>query len=85
VAVISAQTDLAQFKGRFELQFEADPTLGLHVLRILDEYFRESTSPGLLVYEEFLVADKPLDRDARREVAQEIARAHQLMRTLLRP
>ena len=39
--------------------------------RILGTYFRETTSPGLLVYEEFIVADKPLDRNARREVGQE--------------
>jgi hypothetical protein len=54
----------------------------VHVLRILDEYFRENISPGLLVYEEFLVADRPFDRDARREVAQEIERAHRMMQNL---
>jgi hypothetical protein len=37
----------------------------------------------MLVYEEFLVADRPLDRDVRREVAQEIERAHHVLRTLL--
>ncbi len=35
-------------------------------------------------YEEFIVADKPLDRNARREVGQEIERAHKLMLKLLR-
>jgi len=34
-------------------------------------------------YEEFIVADKPLDRNARREVSQEIERAHKLMLKLL--
>ena len=57
---------------------------GLRVLKILGTYFRETTSPGLLVYEEFIVADKPLDRNARREVGPEIERAHQLMLKLLR-
>ena len=52
--------------------------------RILGTYFRETTSPGLLVDEEFIVADKPLDRNARREVSQEIERAHKLMLKLLR-
>jgi hypothetical protein len=37
----------------------------------------------MLVYEEFLMADKPLDRQARHEVAQEIERTHSLMRALL--
>lgn len=82
VAIVSAQINLAQFKEAFQRQFEADPPLGVHVLRILDEYFRENISPGLLVYEEFLVADRPLDRDVRREVAQEIERAHRMMQNL---
>jgi Nucleotidyl transferase AbiEii toxin, Type IV TA system len=83
-AIVSAQRDLAQFKEGFQRQFEADPTLRVHVSRILDEYFRENISPGLLVYEEFLVADRPsLDREARREIQQEIKRVHQLIRILL--
>ena len=65
-------------------KFQADAELGLRVLKVLGTYFRETTSPGLLVYEEFIVADKPLDRNARREVGQEIERAHQLMLKLLR-
>jgi hypothetical protein len=84
VAIVSAQTNLAQFKEAFQRQFEADPPLGARVLQIVDEYFRDSISPGILVYEEFLVADRPLERNVRREVAQEIERAHQLMRTLLK-
>ena len=53
--------------------------MGRRVLKILGTYFRETTSLGLLVYEEFIVANKPLDRNARREVSQEIERAHKLM------
>jgi hypothetical protein len=53
------------------------------VLQVLDEYFRRNISPGMLVYEEFLVADSPFERDARQQVAQEIERSHQLMKTLL--
>ncbi len=64
-------------------KFQADAELGLRVLKVLGTYFRETTSPGLLVYEEFIVADKPLDRNARREVSQEIERAHKLMLKLL--
>jgi len=37
----------------------------------------------MLVYEESLAADKPLGRDARRQLAQEIERAHSLMRAFL--
>jgi hypothetical protein len=70
LAIVSAQTNPAQFKEAFQRQFEADPPLGMRVSQVLHEYFSESTSPGLLVYEGFLVADRPLHRDARRDVAQ---------------
>ena len=82
VAIASAQLDLAQFRAAFHRQFEPDPPLGKRASRILDEYFRENVSPGMLVYEEFLGTDKPLDREARRQVAQEIERAHSIMRAL---
>jgi hypothetical protein len=56
--------------------------LGERVSRILEEYFRDNISPGILVYEEFLLADRPLDRTARQEVAPELERARQLMKRI---
>ncbi|PYV70885.1 MAG: hypothetical protein DMG97_17880 [Acidobacteria bacterium] len=85
VAIVSAQPDLKKFKADFQEQFQANAVLGLRVFRILGSYFRESTSPGLLVYEEFIVADKPLDRDARREVGREVERVHNVMVAVLPP
>jgi toxin FitB len=85
IAVASVQADMKGFRQDFGDQFSADATLGLRVLRILDGYFRTSTSPGLLVYEEHLVGDRPLDRAARSEVAGELARAQQLILGLLPP
>jgi len=83
VAIISAQLDLAEFRNSFYRQFHLDADLGNRVSGILNEYFRDNLSPGLLVYEEFLLANKPLDRGARREVADEMKRAHELMRSSL--
>lgn len=83
IGIVTAQLDQEQFKNDFERQFHGDAGLGIRVLRILDGYFRESTSPGLLVYEESIVADKPLDRGARQQVSQEIERAHKMMLALL--
>ena len=85
VAIVSAQLDIAQFKEAFQRQFESNPPLGKRVSQIVGEYFRENVSPGMLVYEEFLVADRPLDRNTQREVAKEIERAHRLMRAFLGP
>jgi hypothetical protein len=83
VAIVSAQLDLAAFRKAFRYQFNLDPDLGKRVMKILREYFCEDVSPGLLVYEESLVADRPLERDNRREVADELERAHRLMKSLL--
>ena len=85
VAIVKAQTDSKSFKAEFERQFDSNLELGFRVRKILHDYFRETTSPGLLVYEESLVADKPLDRDARREISREVERAHKLMLTLVPP
>ncbi|MFZ0862752.1 MAG: nucleotidyl transferase AbiEii/AbiGii toxin family protein [Candidatus Sulfotelmatobacter sp.] len=79
VAILSVQPDLKLFLRDFEKQFIADLALGVRVLKISDQYFRSNTSPGLLVYEEYLVGDKPLDRAARSEIADEFERAHRLL------
>jgi hypothetical protein len=85
VAVAGAQMDMKGFRQGFENQFSADAALGLRVLRIVDGYFRTNTSPGFLVYEEHLVGDKPLDRAARSEVADELSRAQRLILGFLPP
>jgi hypothetical protein len=79
VAILSVQLDLKSFLRDFERQFIADHALGVRVLKISDQYFRSNTSPGLLVYEEYLVGNKPLDRAARSEIADELERAHHLL------
>ncbi len=84
IAIISAQSDLARFEEAFQRQFASDPALHKRTTHIVHEYFRENVSPGLLVYEEFLVADRPLDRSVRLEVAQEVERAYRLMEALKR-
>ena len=84
VAIVSAQFDIIQFREAFHRQFEPDRRLGNRVSEILERYFGENVSPGILVYEEFLLADKPLDRDIRRQVTEELNRAQRLMSRLLR-
>ncbi|MGB7555486.1 MAG: nucleotidyl transferase AbiEii/AbiGii toxin family protein [Candidatus Korobacteraceae bacterium] len=83
IAIVSAQSDLARFKEAFQRQFESESALGERVIRILREYFQENISPGLLVYEESLSADKPLGPEFRSELAVEIERAHVLMKAFL--
>ena len=85
VAIVTAQMDQGHFKNDFERQFRGFAALAIRVLKILDRYFRETTSPGLLVYEESIVADKPLDRAARLQVSHEIESTHKVMRDVLPP
>jgi hypothetical protein len=84
IAIISAQLEIEAFRKAFDGQFNVYPDLGNRVSAILLEYFQEDVSPGLLVYEEFLVADRPLDRNTRHEVADEVERAYKLMKGLAR-
>jgi hypothetical protein len=84
IAIISAQMDIEAFRKAFDGQFNLYPDLDNRVSAILLEYFQEDVSPGLLVYEEFLVADRPLDRNTRHEVADEVERAYKLMKGLAR-
>jgi hypothetical protein len=83
VAIVSTQLDLASFRKAFRQQFDLAPDLGKRTWGILNEYFRENVSPGLLAYEEFLVADRPPDRNTRQMMADELKRAHRLMKGLL--
>jgi hypothetical protein len=45
-----------------QLLFFLEPQLGIHVLRILADYFRDIASPGLIVYAEYLAANLPVER-----------------------
>lgn len=83
VAIVSAQSDLDQFSEAFRRQLYSDLALGKRVSGILTEYFNENVSPGILVYEEFLIAGKTLNREARRELEVEIERAYQLMKHIV--
>ena len=82
VAVVSAQVAKAQFRKDFENQFRNDQDLGKRATDTWIEYFKESTSPGLLLYEEFL-AREPSYQNAQRELREEVERAHNMMSSLL--
>jgi hypothetical protein len=62
VAILTALPDVAKFKDLLTTQFLAEPQLGIRVLRILTDYFRNVSSPGLIVHTEYLAANLPADR-----------------------
>jgi hypothetical protein len=76
VAILTAVPDVSAFNAQFISQFQQDPILGLHVLVILRDFFRDITSPGFLVYSEHVAANLPGDRETATIVRRETETAH---------
>src|SRR5258708_5299993 len=78
VAIVRAIPDIGKFNNKFLAQFLPEPQLGIHVPRILADFFRNTAAPGLIVYTEYLAANLPAEKataEARRretETAQRI-------------
>lgn len=83
VAVLKAQVDPAQFTQAFVRQFRPEPVLALRVLHIFHDFFRETTSPGFLVYEEHVAANMAAGREARDELQREVQRSHRVVSRIL--
>jgi hypothetical protein len=79
VAILTAVADISAFNVQFIGQFQQDPILGLHVLSILRDFFREFTSPGLLVYSEHAAANLPADRATPAVVRAETEHANRIV------
>ena len=79
VALLTAVPDIPAFNKQFVGQFQQDAHLGLHVLSILQEFFRDATSPGLLVYSEHVAAGLPQGRETSEILQGEISRAQSLV------
>lgn len=83
IAILNAAVDIAAYRELFYNQFAQDTALGIRVTDHLRTYFREDVSPGMLLYEEFLRPDGPVDRDTRLQLADELRRAFQMMKGIL--
>jgi hypothetical protein len=59
--------------------FFAIGALGIPVLRILADYFRERTSPGLILYAEYIAASLPAGRSTTDTIASETEKAFQVV------
>lgn len=85
VAILTAVPDISAFHAQFIAQFLQDPVLGLHVLLILRKFFRDITSPGLLVYSEQVAANLPADRATPAVVRSETELAHRIVLQVFPP
>jgi hypothetical protein len=83
IAILNAAIDIAAFREAFYKQFARDAALGVRVTNHLRTYFREDTSPGILLYEESLRAGAPADRGTRAQLADELRRAFHMMREII--
>jgi hypothetical protein len=79
VAILRVITDIPSFNVAFVSQFQREHTLGIAVLRILADYFREQTSPGLILYAEQTAANLPAERSTTETVAAETHNALQVV------
>lgn len=70
-------------RDAFYGQFASDPTLGIRVTDHLRTYFRDDTSPGMLLYEEALRSGGAVDRESRTQLANELGRAFRMVTGIL--
>lgn len=86
IAIVGAQSDLRAFRTTFDAQFEFHPDLGETVSGIVREYFGHDTAPGLLLYEEALMAGASNNTgDPRTELASELHRARRMLASFIAP
>jgi hypothetical protein len=83
VAIVSAVSDIAQFNTMFASQFLAESLLGIRVYHILADFFRETTSPGLLVYAEHVATSLPVGPSTAETVRQETRSAQKVVARIL--
>ncbi len=82
VAVLSAQTNLGEFRNRFAGQFGQDTALKGRTHQIIRDYFWDDNKPGLVLYGESLIATLPTGETVR-ELSGELRRAQRLVSSLL--
>jgi hypothetical protein len=85
VGIVAAVADIPRFNGLFAAQFLPEPLLGVRVLHVLSAFFREPTSPGLIVYAESLASSLPVGPDSTQAVRQQTQSAQRVVARILPP
>ena len=85
IGIVAAIADIPRFNSLCAAQFLLEPLLGLRVLQVLSDFFRESNSPGLIVYAEYLAASLPVGPDSAEAVRQQTQSAQRLAARILPP
>jgi len=82
VAVLSAQTNLGEFRNRFAGQFGQDTALKGRTYQTIRDYFGDESKPGLVLYGESLIGTLPSSETVR-DLGSELRRAQRLVSSLL--
>lgn len=82
VAVLSAQTNLRQFRNAFAGQFRQDTALKGRAYQTIRDFFGDESKPGLVLYGESLIASLPLGETVG-ELSGELRHAQRLVSSLL--
>ncbi len=83
VSIVRAVPDIGKFNNKFLTQFLPEPQLGMHVLRILADFFRDTASPGLIVYAEYLAANLPAEKATAEALRRETETARRIVAQIL--
>ena len=83
VAIVRAVPDIGKFNNKFLAQFLPEPQLGIHVLRILADFFRDTAAPGLIVYTEYLAANLPTEKATAEALRRETETAQRIVGQIL--
>ena len=83
VAIVRAVPDIGKFNNKFLAQFLPEPQLGIHVLRILADFFRNTAAPGLIVYTEYLAANLPAEKATAETLRRETETAQRIVGQIL--
>jgi hypothetical protein len=83
VAILTVVTGIGKFSKLFLTQFLPEPQLGIHVLRILADYFHDAASPGLIVYAEYLAANLPTEKATAETLRRETGTAQRIVAQIL--
>ncbi len=78
VAVLSAQTNLGEFRNGFAGQFGQDTALQGRTYQVIRDYFGDESKPGLVLYGESLIASLPSGETVR-DLGSELRRAQRLV------
>jgi Nucleotidyltransferase len=83
ISIVRAVPDIGTFNNKFLTQFLPEPQLGMHVLHTLADFFGNTTSPGLIVYSEYLAANLPTERTTTETLRRETETAQRIVAQIL--